>query len=77
MLMLAHRYPSRRRNPRKSLSECFAPLEPQQAELIKLRYFVGLKIEEAAEVLGISEATAKRWWGYARAWLFNEIQSNP
>jgi RNA polymerase sigma factor (TIGR02999 family) len=51
----------------------FAALEPQQAELIKLRYFVGLKIEEAAEVLGISEATAKRWWAYSRAWLFNEI----
>jgi DNA-directed RNA polymerase specialized sigma24 family protein len=50
-------------------------LEPQQAELVKLRYFVGLKIEEAAGVLGISEATAKRWWAYARAWLFNEIQS--
>ena len=54
-----------------------AALEPQQAELVKLRYFVGLKIEEAAEVLGISKATAKRWWVYARAWLFNEIQSTP
>jgi RNA polymerase sigma factor (TIGR02999 family) len=53
----------------------FAALEPQQAELVKLRYFVGLKIEEAAEVLGISESTAKRWWAYARAWLFNEVQS--
>ena len=53
----------------------FAELEPRQAELVKLRYFVGLKINEAAEVLGISEATAKRWWAYARAWLFNEIQS--
>ena len=53
----------------------FAALEPRQAELVKLRYFVGLKIEEAAEVLGISKATAKRWWAYARAWLFNEIQS--
>jgi len=52
----------------------FAAIEPKQAELVKLRYFVGLKIEEAAEVLGISEATAKRWWAYARAWLFNEIQ---
>ena len=51
----------------------FAELEPQQAELVKLRYFVGLKIEEAAEVLGISQATAKRWWAYARAWLFHEI----
>ncbi len=55
----------------------FAALEPQQAELVKLRYFVGLKIEEAAEILGISKATAKRWWAYARAWLFNEIQSKP
>jgi len=57
--------------------ERFAVLEPHQAELVKLRYFVGLKIEEAADVLGISEATAKRWWAYARAWLFNEISSPP
>jgi RNA polymerase sigma factor (TIGR02999 family) len=53
----------------------FAMQEPQQAELVKLRYFVGLKIGEAAEVLGISEATAKRWWAYARAWLFDEIRA--
>ena len=52
----------------------FAALEPQQAELVKLRYFVGLKIPEASEVLGISEATAKRWWTYARAWLYEAIQ---
>lgn len=52
----------------------FSRLEPQQAELVKLRYFVGLKIEEAADVLGISKATAKRWWAYARAWLFQDIQ---
>ena len=53
----------------------FAELEPRQAELVKLRYFVGMKIDEAAEILGISEATAKRWWAYARAWLFHEIRS--
>ena len=52
----------------------FAQQEPQQAELVKLRYFVGMTIEEAAGVLGISEATAKRWWTCARAWLFEEIQ---
>src|SRR6185369_11394998 len=51
----------------------FAAREPKQAELVKLRYFVGLKIEESAEILGISEATAKRLWAYARAWLFDEI----
>ena len=47
--------------------------DPRKAELVKLRYFVGLTIEQAAEVLGISEPTAKRDWAYARAWLFREI----
>lgn len=51
----------------------FAVAEPRQAELVKLRYFAGLTIEDAAEVLGISEATAKRWWAYAKAWLFSEV----
>jgi RNA polymerase sigma factor (TIGR02999 family) len=46
-----------------------------KAELVKLRYFVGLTITEAAEVLGISEPTAKRYWAYARAWLYREITS--
>jgi RNA polymerase sigma factor (TIGR02999 family) len=44
-----------------------------KADLVKLRFFGGMTIEEAARVLGISEATAKRWWMYARAWLFTEI----
>ena len=57
--------------------ERFAALEPKQAELVKLRYFVGLKIEEAAEVLGISPATAKRWWTFARAWLLNDMKPPP
>jgi len=51
----------------------FAALEPRAAELVKLRYFVGLTLDEAATVQGVSVATAKRWWTYARAWLFNEI----
>src|ERR1035437_462512 len=50
--------------------------DPQKAELTKLRYFVGLTFEEAAEVLGISVATAKRHWAYARAWLYEEIQAS-
>src|ERR1043166_1467625 len=45
-----------------------------KAELVKLRYFAGLTIEEAALALNISEPTAKRWWAYARAWLFQEIR---
>jgi RNA polymerase sigma factor (sigma-70 family) len=45
----------------------------QKAELVKLRFFAGLTIEEAAKVLGISTPTAKRRWEYARAWLYREI----
>ena len=45
-----------------------------KAQLVKLRFFVGMSLEEAAAVLQISEATAKRWWAYAKAWLFSEIQ---
>ena len=45
-----------------------------KAELVKLRYFVGLTIAEAAQILQISEPTAKRWWTYARAWLYAEMQ---
>jgi RNA polymerase sigma factor (TIGR02999 family) len=55
--------------------EKFAVQEREKAELVKLRYFVGLSIEDSAEVLGISQATAKRWWSYARAWLHLEIKS--
>lgn len=52
-----------------------ASVDPAKAELVKLRYFAGLTIEEAAAALGISEPTAKRRWALARAWLFSEINS--
>jgi RNA polymerase sigma factor (TIGR02999 family) len=45
-----------------------------EAELVKLRYFVGMTLEEAAEVLGISARTADNYWAHARAWLFREIK---
>lgn len=51
-----------------------AAQDKEKAELVKLRYFTGMTIEEAAGVLGISEATAKRWWIYARAWLYAEVR---
>jgi RNA polymerase sigma factor (TIGR02999 family) len=51
----------------------FAALEPKKAELIKLHSFAGLSLDAAAAVLGISPATADRWWAYARAWLRVEI----
>ncbi len=47
---------------------------PTKAELVKLRYFVGMTIAEAAEVLGISESTAKNYWAWARVWLYREIK---
>ena len=47
--------------------------DPLKAELVKLRYFVGLSIPEAAAALGMSESTAKRAWAYARAWLYEEL----
>jgi RNA polymerase sigma factor (TIGR02999 family) len=52
----------------------FAAQDPVKAELVKLRYFVGLSIEEAAGVLGISRATAARHWDYARSWLYSELR---
>jgi RNA polymerase sigma factor (TIGR02999 family) len=54
--------------------EKLAARDKQKAELVKLRYFVGLTTEEAAEVLGISVSTANRWWSYSRAWLAEEIE---
>ena len=50
--------------------EKFSVVDKQKAELVKLRYFVGLTNDESAQILGISVPTAKRWWAYARAWLF-------
>ena len=47
--------------------------DPTKAELVKLRYFAGLTIEQAAEALDISPATAKRYWAYSRAWLYQQI----
>jgi RNA polymerase sigma factor (TIGR02999 family) len=52
----------------------FSTLDKQRSELVKLRYFVGLTLEQAAEVLGISHTMAKRHWTYARAWLQREIR---
>jgi RNA polymerase sigma factor (TIGR02999 family) len=53
--------------------EKFAQRDRRKAELVKLRYFVGMSFEEAAEVLGIAVPTAKEWWAYSRAWLRVEI----
>src|SRR5206468_1205931 len=51
----------------------FAAVNKLKADLVQLRYFAGLTLEQAAKVLGISAATADRYWAYARAWLHQEI----
>jgi len=50
--------------------------DPRKAEVVKLRYFAGLDLGETATALGLSEATVKRDWTYARAWLFRELSSS-
>jgi RNA polymerase sigma factor (TIGR02999 family) len=54
--------------------EKLSEVDQQSAELIKLRFFVGLRYDEAAEALGISQRTAKRCWTFGRAWLYRELQ---
>jgi RNA polymerase sigma factor (TIGR02999 family) len=51
--------------------------DPQQTRVVELRFFGGLSIEETAEVVGISQATVKRDWSTARAWLYRELSADP
>lgn len=60
-----------------AMDEALAGLEredPGKAEVVKLRYFVGMTNRETAEALGISEATVERHWSFAKAWLFRHIE---
>jgi RNA polymerase sigma factor (TIGR02999 family) len=50
--------------------------DPIKAQLVTLRYFAGLSVQEAADVLGVSRASADRYWSYARTWLFCELGGN-
>ena len=62
-----------------AVDEALAALEredPKKAEVVKLRYFVGLTHREIAEVLNLSEATVERHWSFAKAWLFSQIQDS-
>jgi len=55
--------------------DALAAADPAAAELVKLRYFVGMTMEESASALGLPTRTAERLWTYARAWLRREIRS--
>lgn len=53
--------------------DVLAEKDPEKAELVKLRYFVGMTVPQSAEVMGISPSTIDRHWSYARAWLHQEL----
>ena len=55
--------------------QALAAVAPLKARLVEMRFFAGLSVEDAARCLGISRATADRWWSYARAWLFDFVQT--
>lgn len=60
-----------------SLNEALTRLEevaPEQAQVVKLRYFAGLTLDDAASSLGVSVATVKRQWVFARAWLYGQLR---
>lgn len=59
------------------LLQHLARIDPQQAQIVELRVFGGLTVEEAAEALGISPATVKRDWAMAKAWLAREMDRSP
>ena len=62
-----------------ALNEALARLEeldPEQARIVELRYFVGLSNEDTADALGVSVATVKRRWALARAWLYRELKNS-
>ena len=71
-----------RRRPRGSVLavnealERFEKVDPLKANLVKLRYFAGLTIPQAADALGISSTTADRYWAYSRAWLHAELKKH-
>src|SRR5262245_61008623 len=62
-----------------ALDEALSKLEelhPRKAQLVKLRFFAGCSLEETAQMLGISRATAQRSWAFARAWLFGQLNQD-
>jgi len=55
--------------------ESLAQTDPQAAQLVKLRFFVGMTLEEAADLMRISTRTADRMWALAKAWLQRALQA--
>ena len=80
MDFLAHALAERRVDKLMALDEALAQLaaeDPVKTRLVELRFFAGLSVEDAARCLGISRATADRYWAYARAWLCDALTGDP
>ena len=60
----------------KALRE-LTEIDPRQGQIVELRFFGGLTLEETAEVVGVSPATVKREWSLARAWLYRRLKNAP
>jgi len=58
----------------ESLDE-LAKIDPKQAQIVELRFYTGLKVEEIAELLGVSDSTVKREWRMAKAWLYDKLKN--
>jgi RNA polymerase sigma factor (TIGR02999 family) len=56
--------------------ERLAKMDKVKADLVKLRYFAGLTLEQAAGLLNLPERTAKRYWAHARAWLYRQVKED-
>ncbi len=65
--------PVRRRFTVEYKAKILAERHPEKARLVMLRFFAGRSLEEAAEMIGVSRATAQRHWTYARAWLYGRV----
>ena len=59
-----------------SALRCLAEIDSRKSRVVELRYFGGLSLEETAEVLGVSQETAKRDWKMAKTWLFGELRTS-
>ncbi|NOT08340.1 MAG: sigma-70 family RNA polymerase sigma factor [Gemmatimonadales bacterium] len=57
--------------------ERLAQLDPRKARIVELRFFAGLSVEEAGELVGVSPATVKREWQFAKAWIQRELARGP
>ena len=66
----------RKSRPQLTILEQLAKEHPAQAEVVKLRYFIGMTNEETAEAFGVSVATVKNYRTFARTWIFNEIKNS-